>query len=41
MRCVVMVMFALCVVRWPHPESPAKSFALAEVSLTEIGCLLA
>lgn len=26
----------LCVVRWAHPESPAKSFALAEVSLTEI-----
>jgi hypothetical protein len=26
----------LCIVRWTHPESPAKPFSLAEVSLTEI-----
>lgn len=26
----------LCIVRWTHPESPAKPFLLAEVSLTEI-----
>jgi hypothetical protein len=26
----------LGVVRWAHPESPAKPFSLAEVSLTEI-----
>ena len=26
----------LCVVRWPHPESPAKTFSMAEVSLTKI-----
>lgn len=25
----------LCVVRWVHPDDVAKSFALAEVSLTE------
>lgn len=26
----------LCVVRWVHPDSTAKSFSLADVSLTEI-----
>lgn len=25
----------LCVVRWVHPDNPAKPYALAEVSLTE------
>lgn len=25
----------LCVVRWVHPDDPAKPFALAQVSLTE------